>query len=227
MTRHHPRPTGLARWSPMRLIRSRPRLVIALVAMPLIYVAIPASHAASTRLLVAWDAGMAFYLIAMVNLMFRVPVAEVPSHVARQDVGQKALLILAIIAALASFLTIAVEIRAIRHVEGFDQALRVGLILITLLLSWCFVQSMFALHYAHLYFMRHGGNGLVFPGVETHPDFGDFLYFSATIGAAFATSDVSITQSGLRRLVLAHTVLSFLFNTLILGLSVNVGASLL
>ena len=66
-----------------------------------------------------------------------------------------------------------------------------------------------------------------FPGVETHPNFGDFLYFSATIGAAFATSDVSVTQSTLRRLVLAHTVLSFLFNTLILGLSVNVGASLL
>jgi uncharacterized membrane protein len=222
-----PRAGGTRRPWLLRLLRSRPRLITALIAIPLIYIALPGNHAVSTRLLVAWDTSMLFYLVSMAHLLLHIRVADVPVQVARQDVGQRTLLILAVVAALASFLTIAVEIRSIRHADGLGQALRVGLILMTLLLSWCFVQSMFALHYAHLYFMRHGGHGLVFPGAETHPDFGDFLYFSFTIGAAYATSDVNITRSALRRLVLVHTILSFLFSTLILGLSVNVGASLL
>ena len=70
-----------------------------------------------------------------------------------------------------------------------------------------------------------GGSGLQFPG-GGDPDYWDFLYFSFTIGAAVQTSDVAITTPRMRRLVLGHTVVSFLFNTTILAIAVNVGASL-
>ncbi len=59
------------------------------------------------------------------------------------------------------------------------------------------------------------------------PDYWDFLYFAANLGAAAQTSDVMITSPSMRRLVLGHTILSFLFNTTILALAVNVGAGLL
>jgi uncharacterized membrane protein len=101
------------------------------------------------------------------------------------------------------------------------------LVLSTILLSWCFVQVIFALHYAHHYFIKADRKGLAFPGGERQPDYADFLYFSFTIGSAFATSDVSITTPGLRRTVTLHTILSFFFNTFILGLWVNIGAGLL
>jgi uncharacterized membrane protein len=67
---------------------------------------------------------------------------------------------------------------------------------------------------------------LIFPGPDREPDYWDFLYFSVTIGAAAATSDVEIADHHVRRLVLAHTILAFLFNTTVLALAINVGASL-
>ena len=86
---------------------------------------------------------------------------------------------------------------------------------------------MFALHYAHdFYAGEEDRRGLAFPG-EERPDYWDFLYFSFNLGAASQTSDVQIEARRMRRFVLAHTILSFLFNTTVLALAINVGASLL
>jgi uncharacterized membrane protein len=70
------------------------------------------------------------------------------------------------------------------------------------------------------------GRGLAFPGSSGRPDYWDFAYFSFTIGAAMQTSDVGVTTRDMRRVVLAQTVFAFLFNTTVLALAVNVGASL-
>ena len=133
-----------------------------------------------------------------------------------------------IVAALASLAAIAVELHGIRdsggaRIEGGRLMLAGG----TILASWIFVHTMFALHYAHDYYA--GGDdrgGLKFP-TDTPPDYWDFLYFSFTMGAASQTSDVTVVASRMRRFVLAHTILSFLFNTTVLALAINVGASLL
>jgi uncharacterized membrane protein len=86
------------------------------------------------------------------------------------------------------------------------------------------------LHYAHEYYGEGADQlkgGLSFPTEGYEPDYWDFLYFSANVGAAGQTSDVAITSHGIRRVVLAQTILSFVFNTMILALAVNVGASAL
>jgi uncharacterized membrane protein len=77
----------------------------------------------------------------------------------------------------------------------------------------------------------HGGlgklaGGLDFPDDET-PDYWDFLYFATSIGAASQTSDVAIRTKALRRLVTLHAVISFFFNTAVLALVINIGASLI
>jgi uncharacterized membrane protein len=99
---------------------------------------------------------------------------------------------------------------------------------LTIFSSWSFVHTSFAPHYAHEYY-GEGANqrrgGLNFPGEEGEPDYWDFLYFAANLGATGQTSDVTITSRGIRRVALAHTILAFLFNTTILALAVNIGAS--
>ena len=102
--------------------------------------------------------------------------------------------------------------------------------LLTVALSWTFIQLTFALHYAHAFYRAdvddqdHGG--LIFPG-ETEPDYWDFLHFSLIIGVASQTADIQIADRKLRRLASVHSLTAFTFNTVILALTVNLMVGLL
>jgi len=101
------------------------------------------------------------------------------------------------------------------------------LVVTTITLSWMFVQVIFALHYAHEYYdTGDEGGGLVFPN-DPHPEYWDFLYFSVVIGMTFQVSDVQVTSKPLRRLVMAHGLVAFVFNVALLALVVNFGSSLI
>jgi uncharacterized membrane protein len=95
----------------------------------------------------------------------------------------------------------------------------------TILLSWAFVHSIFATHYAHEFY-REGpsASGLKFPGGDK-PDYMDFMYFSFVIGMTFQVSDVAITSRSIRHTVLAHAIVSFLFNVALLAIMINIAAS--
>jgi uncharacterized membrane protein len=98
---------------------------------------------------------------------------------------------------------------------------------VAILCSWFFVHTIFAFHYAHEYYGDAGERrGLTFPH-ESKPDYWDFLYFSFNFGAAGQTSDVVIVSKRMRRRALGHILVSFLFNTTILALALNIGAGLL
>ena len=104
----------------------------------------------------------------------------------------------------------------------------VPLILVSLGLAWVFANTVFAFHYAHLYYQQHDKKdraGLNFPGGTT-PDYWDFLYFSFTLGMTFQTSDVVIDGAHMRRIALAHGVAAFLFNLGILAFAINTVGSL-
>ena len=99
----------------------------------------------------------------------------------------------------------------------------------TVLSSWCLTHLVFAVHYAHDYYLNQGRKlppGIQFPG-ETEPDYGDFLYLAGVIGTSGQTADVSFTSRAMRRIALAHCVLAFLFNTTVLALTINIAAGLL
>jgi uncharacterized membrane protein len=96
-------------------------------------------------------------------------------------------------------------------------------------LSWFFIHTMFALHYAHEFHAAHrenGGGGLSFPG-EEDPDYWDFMYFSFVIGMTSQVSDVAIAARSIRRIATAHGIVSFLFNATLVALTVNIAASAL
>lgn len=99
-----------------------------------------------------------------------------------------------------------------------------ALVIATLALSWCFSSAVYALHYAHLFYLQEDGTdagGLDVPQ-RKEPDYWDFLYFSVTMGMTFQTSDISITSGKMRRVATGHTLAAFVFNLGVIAFTVNV-----
>jgi len=103
------------------------------------------------------------------------------------------------------------------------------LAMVTILLSWAFVHTIFSLHYAHEYYGERRDKkvgGLRFPG-DAQPDYWDFFYFSLVIGMTSQVSDVAITSRVIRRMVAVHGALAFLFNVAVLALTVSMISNLI
>ena len=124
-------------------------------------------------------------------------------------------------------LVVAVVLVAVAgEVKGRSDGTTVMLVVATLILAWLFSNIVYALHYAHLYYLggADGGDagGLDFPGGDPTPDYWDFLYFSFTLGMTFQTSDVTIGNNTIRRVVLGHSMAAFVFNLGVLAFTINV-----
>ena len=122
-----------------------------------------------------------------------------------------------------------VELSTLHELSGTDKLLHIALTGATVASSWLFMHLMFAMHYAHDYYLseRRGQEpGLAFPQ-EPQPDYWDFLYFSAVIGTSGQTADVSFTSTAMRRTGLVHCVLAYFYNTTVLALTINIAASLM
>lgn len=207
----------------LRAFTGRPRLLAAITAGLLAAVALPETRL-STRLLGAYDVAVIVHLVLVWSMMGLSSHADLQRRADKEDVGAVFVLALTMGAALASLVAIGAELHAVKELAA-GTGRRLGLAAATILLSWLFVHTMFALHYAHDYYAGESDReGLRFPG-DRKPDYWDFLYFSFNMGAASQTSDVVVEAFRMRRFVLAHTILSFLFNTTILALAINVGAS--
>ncbi|MBA1155313.1 DUF1345 domain-containing protein [Microvirga mediterraneensis] len=208
-------------------VRLRPRLLGATLVGILVFAVLPSSWSVSSRVLVAWDLGVVFYLALTGAMAARSSTAMMQNRAAREDEAAAVVLALMLAASVASLAAIAVELAGIRDGGIGGQGFRLAIAGITILCSWFFVHTIYAIHYAHEYYGDKGERqGLAFPHKEK-PDYWDFFYFSFNLGAAAQTSDVVIVSKRMRRLALAHTILSFLFNTTVLALAVNVGAGLL
>jgi uncharacterized membrane protein len=127
--------------------------------------------------------------------------------------------------ALASLLAIVVLLGTSAAGGAHRRSIELVLATITIGLSWVFIHTMFALHYAHEFYDQSGVPGLAFPGGEEEPDYWDFVYFALVIGMTAQVADVGITTKEIRRTVAAHGVVSFFFNVALLALTVNIAAS--
>jgi uncharacterized membrane protein len=128
--------------------------------------------------------------------------------------------VLVVASALASLLAILAELGGANR-----EPAHLALAAATILLSWAFTHTIFAIHYAHEYYdeKTHKAGGLNFPGQDP-PDYWDFVYFSFVVGMTSQVSDVAVATSSLRRLVAVHGVVSFIFNVTLLALMVNIAA---
>ena len=209
----------------LRVVRARPRLFLAASLGAIIGIVLPAEIRLATRLIIAWDAGVAIYLVLMFQAMADCDVARIRRRAKLLDEGRLVFLALTAGAAVASLGAIVAQLSA---KETGHQPAYLALAVATLALSWTFIHGIFALHYAHEYYIeaRAESGGLAFPGKD-QPDYWDFVYFSVVIGMTSQVSDVAVTTKSIRRIVAAHGVLSFFFNATLLALTVNIAASAL
>lgn len=209
-----------------RSLLLRPRLSVAIGATALIALLLPGDWRWTTRLMIAWDAGAVLYLAMLSTTMLSETVAQIRARAERQDEGAVAILVIACLAATASIAAIGLQLAGIGSVPAGQRGLHLALGGLTILCSWTLLHAFFTLHYAGAYYARTATEPcLDFPG-KRDPDYVDFLYFAYTIGCTSQTSDVGVTTRQARALVLIHSILAFIFNTSILALGINVGASL-
>jgi uncharacterized membrane protein len=208
-----------------RVVSARPRLFISTaVGLAAFTVTVFVTDwPFATRLLTAWDIAVALYLALAFHVCAGSDVRRIRRNAARQDEGQLTILTCTVAAALASVAAIFAELGM--SAAGAARP-RSHLILAasTILLSWAFIHTMFALHYAHEFYDETAGRGMSFPGDDPHPDYLDFLYFSFVIGMTSQVSDVAITSKLIRRTATVHGIVSFLFNAALLALTVNIAA---
>ena len=224
-------------WTAWWMRLSRPRLTAGLIIALATYAALQLTTdlGARLRFVVAWDVGATFTLLLLYFGLRHSSARQMKSVAERQDAGKWAVLLMTLAAGTASSIAIASEMPFIKHAQGLEQAALTLFMIYTIVLSWAFIQVIFALHYAHDYYRllsgtdpdqgRHSG-AIAFPG-ELAPRYGDFLYFSFTIGMTFQVSDVQIVDPGVRRLALAHGIISFFYATGVLALSINLVAGLI
>ena len=210
-------------------VRVRPRLFTAMLFGGIVALALPLHIAGVTRALVSWDAAVALYLVLAVTMFIGATSSHMRARAISQDDGALIVLAFAIVAAIATIVAIIIELSGIKSYALSMRSLHFALGMTTLVISWAFIHTSFALHYAHDYYlcMRHHTNpGLVFPD-KPEPDYWDFLYFSFVIGMTSQTSDVAIAATGMRRLAMLHGIIAFFFNTALLALAINAAASTL
>jgi len=211
-----------------RVVHSRPRLVIGIVAGIACGLLLPGAIGLVTRIMLAWNVTVWSYLGLIAWLMARAPQSRVREVARREDENAIAVVAIVSLAAVLSVAVIILELGNIKDLPAQQRALRYGLTALTLTGSWLMVGVIFALHYAHMFYLAGPGQApLRFPNEEPHPDYWDFLYFSFTIAVAVQTSDISIMTRSMRKAVLAQSLLGYLFNAAILGLSINIAAGLI
>jgi uncharacterized membrane protein len=165
-----------------------------------------------------FDVAALVFLASCIPLLGTREAKVIREHATQNDANR--ILLLVITGIVMAILMIAIAAEAVGR---NPQPLTKGLIILTLALAWLFANSVYALHYAHLVYMHPtaGCVGLEFPRT-THPVYWDFVYFSFTCGMAFATSDVVITESHMRKTVTIHCLAAFAFNIGVLAFTINV-----
>lgn len=175
-------------------------------------------HDPRTALLIGFDVAALVFLIAEVPLL-RSTAAQMRRRSEENDANRAGLLAITVLLSLVVLFAVGTLIASAGPLGRGE----IALIVATLILAWLFANTVFTLHYAHLYYLQARGRdraGIEVPGAD-EPGYWDFLYFSFTLGMTFQTSDVTISGAHMRRVVLGHCMAAFIFNMGILAFTVN------
>ncbi len=210
------------------IVQVHPRLLIGMAVGIAAAVFIPASTWIS-RCLIGWNAGVWFYLFSLWLMMVRADAKAVKRLAETEDESARVVLVMVCVAAIASLLAILLELAGGSHHSEGGRLLRYAFTASTVFGSWALIGTIFTLHYARLFYADDDDPDalpLRFPEGQRNPDYWDFLYFAFTISVAVQTSDVGVASRSLRKSVLVHSLICFIFNAAIIGLSINIAAGL-
>lgn len=211
-----------------RLFRLHVALWLGLAVLIAVVALTPGDWDWPTRIAAGWGAGaLAFLLLTFARLIRARSIEDIRARAAELDQAGGAVLPLSLLAAAASVFIIVMQAAG-----GGKPSVAGALFSIAVIaLSWLFVHLIFTLHYAHEFYApaetgQGDREGLIFPG-EEDADYWDFLHFALIIGVASQTADIQISSQTLRRIATLHSLVAFLFNTVILALAVNMAVGLL
>ena len=207
---------------PVRVVYARPRTFFSLAIGIATFFLLPSALRPVTRALLGWDGLIAVYLLLVYTMVVRSGLSHIRRNAVLQDDGRFLILLVTAIGAFASIAAIVFELGASHH-----SVPELSLATVTIALSWAAVHTTFALHYAHEYYRGAKPGGLQFPSGDQHEsaDYWDFVYFSFVIGMTAQVSDVGITDKTIRRTATVHGIISFIYNTALVALMVNIAAS--
>jgi len=171
--------------------------------------------------LLSFDIAAVIFLTATIVMFAHADTRLIRHRARKEDEGYWGFLLSSAAVAIVALLALAAELHTTKQAGGLQIALAVG----SLILAWVFMNTTFALHYAHEFYGDSGVKhaGLDFPG-KSDPDYWDFVYFAFVIGMTSQVSDVQVSARGIRRVVLVQSVLAFFFNVIVIALSVNIVA---
>jgi uncharacterized membrane protein len=217
-------------------VSSRSQLLLAILAGVVASSVVPASTlrflpGGKAHLVMSWDVGAAVFLVLWAITMIRTPIRDMPMRAKAQQDGEWTVFALTLAGIVASIVAIVIEFQNIAALKSPERNIHLALVIATLLVSWLTMQLVFALRYAHEFYSVSDGSGTMDGGLdfprEPEPDYFDFFYFGMVLGMTFQVSDVNITSRKIRRLATLHGFIGFVFNTVILALTVNIAAGLL
>ncbi len=212
---------------PVKFFRNHSRIWIALVVGTAGFFALPTSWPFVSRMLAGWDLGVTCFLVAIYLWTRNLTAKQLCARYIEEDPSGPIILVAVTAAAILSLITTVELIATLRHVAQGERVWHVALAAVTLIDSWLLVPTMFTMHYADMFYSTGPQDRpLSFPQTQM-PEFWDFAYFSFTIAAASQTADVLTTRLSIRKVVIAHEIISFAFNAFILGFAINVTAGLI
>lgn len=200
------------------VIDSHQRVFISLVLAVIAYFFLSMRYDIFISLIGSWDIFALTDIALAWIIIIRKGARETVQNARLQDSGRATILFFISMAALATLVAITLLLKTAKHSTVYSVETILFFAIFTVAASWILVHTVFTIHYAHVYYGE--GGGLIFPE-DKAPAFSDFAYFSFVVGMTFQVSDVQVTSKRMRKLTLAHGMISFLFNTFILALSIN------
>jgi uncharacterized membrane protein len=184
-----------------------------------------------TRALLGWCVGAGIWLAIILNMMLKASPEETRRRAMEMSPNPTLTLLTVVLATLCSTAAVSIMLNNSKAWSHWENKLHLALSIASVFLSWLLTHTRFALDYARLHYhfrAADSGQGLNFPDEGEHLyDYVDFTYFAFTIGMCFQTSDISLNSRRLRRLVLLHSFVSFMFYTFIISIIVNSISNLL
>lgn len=167
-----------------------------------------------------WDTGALAFLAAVWLVVARLDGPATAAIATREDETRATAGFLLLGASVTSLAGVVLTLMEAGHRSGALEMLLTGAAMLTVVVSWAVVHTVFTLRYAHLYYLPPCG-GIDFPTTDD-PDYGDFAYFAFTVGMTYQVADTALQDGKIRRAVLRHAMLSYLFGTVIVAMTINV-----
>jgi uncharacterized membrane protein len=202
---------------------SRARMIVALAAGVVTGVVVGLLDAWHYAVIAGWAGACVVYIVWVWVKVWRLDGEQTRSHATLEDPGRRVSDWILLFAAVASVVAVVYIVVDARHLEGAPQLAVALLAVLSVALSWVLVHTVYTLRYARMYYRNDGGVDF---NQDEPPRYSDFAYLSFTLGMTFQVSDTNIGSSYIRRAILRHTLLSYLFGSVILATTVNLIAGL-